>query len=258
MKHNTTKKNKFKLMLKDNIVFFAFVVLIFLYICSIFADFISPYSAYSSNKELSYVPPSNIYILDKNNKLTFPYTYNYKRIFNESKFKVDYIEDTSKEYKLKLFVKGDEYKFLGIKTNIHLYGTDKGGKFFLLGTDINGRDFFSRLVIGSRISLFIGFIAILISVPLGLLYGGISGYLGGKVDIVMMRLAEAIMSIPSFYLLIILAGILPANLTSTQRFILITAILAFVSWASLSRIIRGMVLSIKTREYMIEKEVVGK
>ena len=91
MKHNTTKKNKFKLMLKDNIVFFAFVVLIFLYICSIFADFISPYSAYSSNKELSYVPPSNIYILDKNNKLTFPYTYNYKRIFNESKFKVDYI-----------------------------------------------------------------------------------------------------------------------------------------------------------------------
>ena len=257
MNQNTIKKNKFKLLLKDNIVFFAFVFLVFLYICSILADFISPYSAYSSNKELSYAPPSNIYILDKTNKLTFPYTYNYKRMFNESKFKVDYIEDTSKAYKLKLFVKGDEYKFLWIKTSLHLFGTTNGGKFFLLGTDINGRDFFSRLMIGSRISLFIGFIAILISVPLGLLYGGISGYLGGKVDIVMMRLAEAIMSIPSFYLLIILAGILPANLTSTQRFIMITAILAFVSWASLSRIIRGMVLSIKTREYVLASEVIG-
>ena len=250
MNKSTTKKNKFKLLLKDNIVFFAFVVLVLLYICSIFAEFISPYSAYSSNKELSYAPPSNIYILDKNNKLTFPYTYNYKRVFNESKFKVDYVEDTSKAYKLKLFVKGDEYKFLGVKTNLHLFGTPKGGKFFLLGTDINGRDFFSRLMIGSRISLFIGFIAILISVPLGLLYGG-------KVDVVMMRLAEAIMSVPSFYLLIILAGILPANLTSTQRFIMITAILAFVSWASLSRIIRGMVLSIKTREYVLASEVIG-
>ncbi|UKI42211.1 MAG: hypothetical protein L6V95_04385 [Candidatus Melainabacteria bacterium] len=110
-----------------------FVVLVFLYICSILADFISPYSAYSSNKELSYAPPSNIYILDKTNKLTFPYTYNYKRMFNESKFKVDYIEDTSKAYKLKLFVKGDEYKFLGIKQACICLVQQMAGSFFFWG-----------------------------------------------------------------------------------------------------------------------------
>ncbi len=90
-----------------------------------------------------------------------------------------------------------------------------------------------------------------------MLYGGISGYFGGKVDMLMMRFAEALMSIPSFYLLIILAGILPSNLTSIQRFILITFILASISFASLSRIIRGMVLSIKTREFVQSAIVIG-
>ena len=93
--------------------------------------------------------------------------------------------------------------------------------------------------------------------PIGLLYGGIAGYFGGKVDMVMMRFAEAVMSIPSFYLLIILASILPSGMTSVQRFMLIVVILALIGWASFARVVRGMVLSIKNREYVQAAKSIG-
>ena len=97
----------------------------------------------------------------------------------------------------------------------------------------------------------------MISFPIGAIYGGISGYLGGKTDKILMRLEEGIMSIPSFYLLIILASILPSNMNSYQRFALITSILAFIGWAGFSRVVRGMVLSIKKKEFVIASEVLG-
>ena len=103
----------------------------------------------------------------------------------------------------------------------------------------------------------IGFLALLVLFPIGLLYGGISGYFGGKVDSIMMRFAEAIMSIPSFYLLIILASILPSGMTSTQRFLLIVIILALIGWAGFARVVRGMVLSIKNQEYVQAARSIG-
>ena len=139
----------------------------------------------------------------------------------------------------------------------HLVTVDKDGRLFLLGTDINGRDIFSRILFGGRISLTIGFLALFISFPLGMLYGGISGYLGGITDNLMMRISEAIMSIPSFYLLIILAAILPTNMTSIQRFTLITVILALIGWAGFSRVVRGMVLSVKNQEFVQAAESIG-
>ena len=103
----------------------------------------------------------------------------------------------------------------------------------------------------------IGFLALFVLFPIGLLYGGISGYFGGKVDAIMMRFAEAIMSIPSFYLLIILASILPSGMTSTQRFLLIVLILALIGWAGFARVVRGMVLSIKNQEYVQAAQSIG-
>ena len=187
-----------------------------------------------------------------------PYTYNYTREFDSNLMQTVYKLDRSSKYFIKPFAKGETYKFLGIiSTDRHLFGVREGGNLYLLGTDINGRDVFSRILLGGRISLTIGFLALLIVFPIGLLYGGISGYVGGAIDNIMMRFAEAIMAIPSFYLLIILAAILPAGMTSIQRFCLIVVILALVGWAGFARVIRGMVLSIKKEEFVLAEKTMG-
>ena len=252
------KENVLKCVLKDKFAKIAFLILLVMYSMVFAASFISPYSKDYSNRDKAYAPPSKIYIINEKGKLSFPYTYNYVRYFDKENFDSKYIEDRSHKYKVKYFVKGEKYKLFGIiPFDRHFYNVEKGGELYLLGTDVNGRDNFSRLLYGGRISLTIGFLALLISFPLGMLYGGISGYLGGKTDFIMMRTAEAIMSIPSFYLLIILASILPANMTSAMRFTLIVVILALIGWAGFSRVVRGMVLSIKKREYIVAAEAIG-
>ncbi len=251
--------NKFiKKLTKDKIVLTSIVVLASMYVFIAFAGFFAPYSKYFSDRNLSYSPPSKIYVINQQGILSWPYTYNYKRYFNPETFRMNYIPDQSQKYFLKFFSKGQKYKLFGfIPCNIHAVTVDNPGRLFLLGSDINGRDVFSRLFYGGQISLTIGFLALLISFPIGLLYGGISGYFGGKTDILMMRFAEAIMSIPSFFLLITLAAILPSNMTSAQRFALITIILAFIGWAGFSRVVRGMVLTIKNKEFIEASQAVG-
>lgn len=251
-------ENLLKSILKDKFARVAFIILCILYLSVFLASFISPYSKDYSNRNKSYCPPSKIYIINEKGKLSKPYTYNYIRYFDKENFDTKYIEDRTKKYQVKYFAKAEKYKLFGfIPFDRHFYDVEKGGELYLLGTDINGRDNFSRLLYGGQISLTIGFLALLVSFPLGMLYGGLSGYLGGKTDFIMMRISEAIMSIPSFYLLIILASILPANMTSVQRFTLIVLILALIGWAGFSRVVRGMVLSIKKKEFVIASEALG-
>ena len=144
-----------------------------------------------------------------------------------------------------------------IPGDLHLFGVQEPARIFLLGSDINGRDNLSRLLFGAQKSLTIGFLGLLIMFPVGIIYGGTAGFCGGIVDNVMMRIAEAIMSIPGFYLLIALAAILPAGMSSTERFALITVILSFIGWAGLARVIRGMVLSIKQQEFVEAARAAG-
>mgnify|MGYP002798394354 CR=1 FL=1 len=251
-------KDLLKQLWKDKFARIALIVLGIIYFALFFADFIAPYTKDFSDRTMAYVPPSKIFTIDENGKLSKPYTYNYKREFDSEDLKIIYTLDRSKKHYIKFFSQGQPYKFLGlIPMKRHLVTTDREGRLFLLGTDINGRDVFSRILFGGRISMTIGFLALFVLFPIGLLYDGIAGYFGGKTDMIMMRFAEAVMSIPSFYLLIILASILPSGMTSVQRFMLIVIILALIGWAGFARVVRGMVLSIKNQEYVQAAKSIG-
>ena len=257
-KYKNVNTSVFKQLTRDKFALIALLVLFIIYFSLLFADFIAPYSKNFSDRNQSYAPPSKIFTINENGKLSWPYTYNYKREFDPEAMQVDYKLNRNQKYFLKFFIRGEKYKFLGlIPCSRHLVGINPEGHLYLLGTDINGRDVFSRILFGGRISMTIGFLALLVLFPIGLLYGGISGYFGGKVDMLMMRFAEAVMSIPSFYLLIILAAILPSNMTSIQRFMLIVLILALIGWAGFARVVRGMVLSIKTQEFVQAAQSIG-
>ncbi|MBN2218796.1 MAG: ABC transporter permease [Kosmotogaceae bacterium] len=155
------------------------------------------------------------------------------------------------KYPVRFFVKSWEYKLFWLfPTSIHLFGVDQPSKLLLFGADRYGRDVFSRILAGSRISMSIGLLAIMITFSLGLSIGGAAGYFGGITDEILMRVTEVLMSIPSFYLLISLRAILPTSIPSHMTYLLIVVILSFIGWPGMARVIRGMVLGLKETEFV--------
>ena len=219
-------------------------ILVLLYSLAIFADYIAPYDPISQNPEAGYASASPIHF----DKGFYIYRQSYK--LNPLSLKKESFEIKDHKYYLRFF---ENRKLI----SLDLSGSSKPAYLYLLGTDQLGRDLLSRLIYGSRPSLSIGFLGLLISFPIAILYGSISGFAGGLVDNIMMRIAEAIMSLPGLYILIILSAILPASLSNTQRFLMITVILSFISWAGLSRIIRGQILSLKSQDFITASKAIG-
>lgn len=233
---------------RHRLAMIASTVLIVMYVIAIFSPFLAPYSEGRSNRQKYYHPPMKIHFFDEDGKLTRPYVYNYRLVDVGRRI---YEPQTNTKYPIKFFVRtNDTYKLFGLfESNLHLYGVDGPAVVYPLGGDHLGRDVVSRLLHGSRKSLFIVIPLIVITVAIGLPYGGTSGYFGGATDNIMMRIGEVIMAIPGFYLLIVLAGLMrdvPAHL----RFIAVVCALGFVSWAGFARVIRGMTLSLRRQEFV--------
>ena len=156
-----------------------------------------------------------------------------------------------------LFARGVPYRFLGLFTaRFHLLASPTGG-FFPLGTDHAGRDLLSRLLHGARLSLTVGLVGAAITFVFGLLIGGAAGYFGGVVDNLLMRFTEVLLSFPALYLLLALRGTFPPTLNSVQVYFLIVLIVSFVNWGSLARIVRGMVLSLRSEDYVLSARALG-
>lgn len=267
--------NWWRRLKKNPLARFGALLLLVFYVAVIAADFIAPYDPYESQANGSLLPPTQIYWRNQAGEWIGPHVYPTEQGPTDVETgDRELIVDRETPSPLRLLVKGKPYRLLqislplppafdavdifpGIRWDRHLFGTLGEGQFNLLGTDEQGRDQFSRLLYGGRISLSIGLIGIAISFPLGMLIGGVAGYFGGWVDSGLMRLVEVLMTIPGIYLLVALAAVLPPGITSAQRFLLIVLITSFISWSGLARVIRGQVLSLKEREFVEAARVMG-
>lgn len=231
-------------------------VLFSLYLSAVFADFLSPYSYKNEDRQYSYSPPTKVHFTE-NGRLAWPYVNGFDMFLNDLHRK-EYRADEGARYNLRFFVRGDAYKLLGfIPSDLHLFGVDAPGKIFLIGADARGRDLFSRVLYGGRVSLSIGIIGVSISFFIGLLVGGISGYYAGRIDNILMRVCEMVMMVPGFYLLLALRAAVPDDFNSVQVYFAIIVILSFIGWAGLARIIRGMCLSLRERDYVLVAKSLG-
>ncbi len=231
-------------------------VLILLYGTMLFCEFFSPYHATTVFRDHSYHPP-NVVLYSSQYGLR-PQVQSHALI---DSLNWSYVRIKDEYTPIRLLVRGSEYRMWGIiPMRLHLFGTgssDSSYPVFLLGADHLGRDLFSRILYGSRISLTIGFIGIGISLLIAIVLGGLAGYYGGIVDWGIIRLAEFFSLIPGLYLLLFLRSVLSRNLDSGQSFLIITAILALVGWPGSARLIRGLVHSIKREDYIVAAQLQG-
>ncbi|MCX7720465.1 MAG: ABC transporter permease [Dictyoglomus thermophilum] len=243
---------------RNKLAIIGLVVLIIFYIIAAFCEFFAPYDPYKYDVRYVLAPPQRIHFVDEQGIHLRPFVYAYKMEVDPNTLRRIYTEDKSRKYNIKFFVRGHEYKLLGLfRTNIHLFGVEEGGHIFLFGTDSLGRDVFSRVIYGTRISTTVGLVGIFLSFLFGIIIGGISGYYGGPFDIIIQRIIEILRSIPTLPLWMALSAAVPANWSPVKVYFAISIILSFIGWTGLAREVRSKFLSLREEDFVTAAKLAG-
>jgi peptide/nickel transport system permease protein len=239
---------------RNKAAMFGGIVVLAYYLIALFGGFIAPYGLSERFVQQVYLPPQAIHFID-NGQLR-PYVYEVATEYDENLQRI-YAPTENKLY-LEFFVHGEPYKLFGfIQTDVHLFGVPDGGIVSLLGTDRQGRDMFSRIVLGSQISLTLGLAGVVLSLVLGTVLGIASGYFGGWIDDIIQRLIEVVRAFPTIPLWMALSAAIPANWTQEQTYFAITLILSLIGWTWLARQLRGLVLSLRESDYVTAARLAG-
>jgi peptide/nickel transport system permease protein len=240
--------------------------LIFMYILAIFCEFISPYLPDETSAYYKSAPPSKIHWIDTEGNLHTPFVYGTTMSRDPKTLRAIYMEDKDILYPIRLFAEGSTYKFWGLwKTRIHLFGIgtlpdvseEEQPRVMLFGADRVGRDVFSMTVYGARISLSIGLIGVFLSLGVGIVVGGISGFYGGVIDNFIQRIIEFIRSIPQIPLWMALSAALPLEWPILKVYFAISLILSLVGWTNMARVVRGRFLAMREEDFILSARLTG-
>jgi peptide/nickel transport system permease protein len=231
--------------------------LLIMYASILISEFLAPYNLHTRNINSIYAPPQSLHMFHEG-EFIGPFVYGNRFTLNLSTLSREYKEDTTKIYRVQFFCRGDAYKFWGyLDSDLHLFCVEEGGTLFLLGTDRLGRDILSRMIYGARISLTIGLIGITLSFLLGMVIGGIAGYYGGVIDLVVQRMIEILQSFPQIPLWMALSAVLPVTWSPLLIYFGITVILAMIDWTGLARAVRSKLLALREEDYCLAAQLMG-
>jgi peptide/nickel transport system permease protein len=237
------------------------VVVILLYLVAIFCEAVAPYDPEEYFLKYKGAPPTKIHIRDAEGRFHLPFVYRIDRTQDPETFRDIYNEDTSTRYPIKFFVRGFEYEMWGLwKSDLHLFGLpvpQEEQGVFLLGADRLGRDLFSRMCYGARISLSVGLVGVFLSLTLGIVLGGMSGYYGGKVDTAIQRVIEFIRTMPAIPLWMALSAAVPKDWPIVRVYFGITVLLSLISWTGMARVVRGRFLAMREEDFVLAARLAG-
>ncbi len=235
----------------------ALVIILCLYLTALFCEFLSPNDPYKRDATNSYAPPHRIHLIHEGG-LHRPFVYPRTPHTDPETLVKDYTDDTSQPLTIRVLPQGDPYRLWGmVRFRRHLLGLDNGERLYPLGTDRLGRCLLSRILYGSRISLSIGLVGVTMTLVLGILIGGISGYYGGLIDTCIQRLIEILRSFPTIPLWLALSAAVPATWSPVQVYFCMTLIIALIGWTGLARVVRGKILALREEDYAVAARVAG-